>query len=532
MPTLAEVREEARRARAAAQSQGQAPIPSEDVQGLEAAREVVDTFHPKPDSMGEAVAQTLRATTSTLADPMRAGLSTLTGENSFRDNLALERAKTARAVESVQNVSPNAPLTAARDATNMAALTAVTPGAAVATIPRALGFGAGMEMGREAFDTYEETGSLPSMEEELGAGATGAAGAALGVIAGGGLNFVVNKALGSGKKLPDQLTRYFSKTQKAVDLADQKMRKADVVINGAAVQRMLGRIERQLAGQGVSETATPKVWEAINVLRHRVGQGGDVRLTELNNIRRQIRDFDIRGESYGGIKTATDLMNKTINGLALSKGPGTVVSGDAKLGVAAWNSLNRNHIQSEKANVLTQLFRKAEDSSRQNGWTITRAMQKQASNFLNMNDRSRGKTLRMFSPDEQEMLKMISNGTAVGNALNALDAKVGHGAFSIIYNLAGALPAKIANNAVMRNKGQMVVDNIIHNVPVKTGHLSPLVSTPMLGSFMGGGLEGLPQGPAAGAATPLNLGALINPQGAEGPANPMMPPALGEQKRN
>lgn len=513
---------EARRAKAAAEQKGEAPIAPEEAneKSLAAAREVVDQFRPKPESFVDAVGQTLRATTASIMDPVRAAVGTATGEESFRNNLALERAKTRRAVESIENVSPNAPLGAAKAATNMAAMAAYPP--ALGGVGSSLATGAALGMGSQTLETYEETGKLPSMMEELGAAAEGAAGAGIGMLVGSGLNYLVTKALGAGKEVPAQLARYLEKQKKVVSLAESKMQKANVQVKASALNRMVSRIDRMLSRE-YTQSSAPKTREAFAILQDRAAQGGDISLLELNQIRRRIRDFDTGDEAYGGIKTITDQINRSINGLPMS--PATVASGDARLGVSAWNSLNRNHIQAEKANVLVKISRVADQLSRARGWSFSRALQEQTNRFINLHDRN-GKALNMFSKDEQELLHNISKGEFFGNSMNAIDNKLGHGAIRMGFDWSAGLIPRIAAEGAARNKLQTTVDNMIYNLPAPRGMLPS--AAPGIAGMLTGTPEGMPQGMPSG---PMNLGELINSQGGETPTSPLMPPALGQKSQ-
>lgn len=535
--------DEARAAQRAAQKTGEAPLPDEDV------RAIIRENAPRPDGVLDAVGDQLRVTTSSVMDPVRAGVGVVTNDRSFLDNLALERAKTNKAREAVEAISPGA-ASMGKIAGDTAMLAGLTPQAALASPMRAMATGAGIGMGAETLGSLEDTGELPTMEEELGAAALGAAGAGVGMILGSGANYLVNKALGKGTTIPKDLLKQIEKSERTVAASQAKLAAANVKIHQDAAARMLNRIEGRLVREGYSQKATPRTWQAVNSLRSRVAAGGEISLTELNNLRRQIRDFDVKKEPYGGVKTVTDEMNKFINGLAYAKSKNTVVSGDAKAGVSAWNAMNRNHIQAEKTNTLIQLTRAAENRAAGQGWEIERALQDEARKMV---DDKTGRYLKAFSPEEKEILQGIAAGSGVGNWLNKLDAKLGHGIVRMTANTM-TLPLRSVSNAAARNKMQLAVDGILHGSPVRQSLVSPLAGVATVGELVNqqNAQPTLPSPAPQQMGTPAPVPTAPNPAAAMAPPPPApsgpapklapmtspqqapgapMPPSLGQQKQ-
>ncbi len=504
---------EARRARLAAQRAGDAPMPDENAEALAAVKEVQgERATSGLGAIGQAAKDVLRVASSSISDPLRAGLDTLTSDSdeTFRQNLAWERAKTAKVKDQMGM---------AGDVANIAGDTALmagyTPGAMVSTPLRALGTGALFGMGQDTLQHWEQTGELPPIEQEIQAAGRGALASGAGMLLGAGANWAIGKVLGTGAKIPQQLTRQLEKAEKIQAITSKKMTEADVKLHPDLMKVLLGRIERASARGLITQSGRPETWKALNVLRSRVAKGGEVSLLELNDIRRRIRDWDLRGkENYEGIKLINDNINKVINNLPSYVKPG-LASGNVKEGVSAWNSLNRQHIQAEKMNAFVDITRNAEHLAAARGWSIERALMEQTDNYLKKN-----KNTKIFNNEEKEILAEIARGSTIGNALNKLDARLGHGVIRVAAGL-GMAPARTLTDAAARNKLQMGVDSILYGSPAKAAAKAPFVGMATMGEMMRPDV-----GPTAGASPALPVQPLSEPAG----ESPLPAEGLGLQQ--
>lgn len=216
---------------------------------------------------------------------------------------------------------------------------------------------------------------------------------------------------------------------------------AGLIVSRDSMKGMAQDLQAKMAEEGLDATLHPK---ATAVVRNIAGTDGNVTLKGIDILRQQA------GDAAGSLDPAERrlgrLIKDHIDDYVSNLQPSDVVQGDAQGAAEAIGKARDFWSRASKGEIIDNAIAKAQNSaSLFSGSGVENSLRTQFRKLAN-NDR----VMRRFSPDEQDAIRQVSNGTAVGNALRFLGKFSPHGALTTLatggagYELGGPVGAAAA----------------------------------------------------------------------------------------
>lgn len=266
-------------------------------------------------------------------------------------------------------------------------------------------------------------GEMPDAEEAVLTAVFAAGGGALGNAAGKGMSGLWSKLTAGKEPLPPYVQRSVQRMAKEVDAAGRAMDRSGLMVKGSHLNALSAQIERKLAGK-ISPEGTPKAWMALNRMKSMFERGEDLSVRSLNNLRRGISE--IKGKNYeqDSVNEIGAMMNQFMKNLPNNKN--AVAAGDAKAGVEGWREMNKTFQKKLKLDTMAKKMAIAEAKASTGKVTIDRALQDEFSKWTTT-ERGIKEFANIFTPEEQALLRPLTEGTITTQSLNKLDRTFGGG---------------------------------------------------------------------------------------------------------
>jgi hypothetical protein len=259
----------------------------------------------------------------------------------------------------------------------------------------------------------------PGIGSETGRQVGGDTGAVIGALAGGGVAGVADATMAAGRATPGILT-----TKQLKGAAQGQYQAADnagLIINGDSFKNFGAGLKDTLANEGIDQTLHPRATAAYNRI---AGTEGNVTLKGVD-ILRQIAG-DTAASADKAERRLGYLIKNALDDYVGNLQPADVVQGEAQGASEAINTARDLWSRASKGEIIDNTMAKA---NRNKGmFTVAGDENAMRTAFRKLANNERA--MRRFSPEEQQAITQVANGTPMGNVLRYLGKLAPRGVIS------------------------------------------------------------------------------------------------------